>query len=220
MITLAGVGYEAGGTRILDDLNLTLRAGEVTAFVGASGCGKSTLLRIIAGLRTADRGEIRGVPARRAFVFQEHALLPWLTLGKNVSLPGRYRSHTHPAVEPVLERLGLGAHRDKLPNALSGGQRMRGSIARALYSAPEVVFLDEAFAALDGITRRSVQADFQAVSRAEGWTVLMVTHDLGEAKALGDRIVALSGPPLRVCLDRPASEVTERELIASLGVGA
>lgn len=200
-LTLDAVRYAAGASVILDDLSLVLDPGATTAFVGASGCGKSTLLRVIAGLRPLGGGAVRGVPERRAFVFQEHALLPWLSLADNVALPGRYRGGTAGDPRPILERLGLLAHADKLPHALSGGQRMRGSIARALYARPSIVFLDEAFSALDGITRAAVQADFQRVARAEGWTVLMVTHDLTEATALADRVIALAGPPARVVLD-------------------
>ena len=170
-IRITNLGYTPGGNVILDGFDLELARGGTTAFVGASGCGKSTLLRLIAGLRTPTAGQVVGTPERRAYVFQDHALLPWLTLAQ------------------------------KLPHALSGGQRMRGSIARALYAAPEIVFLDEAFSALDGITRAAVQADFQQVAAAEGWTVLMVTHDLLEATTMADRVVALRGPPLRVVYD-------------------
>ncbi len=210
--------YEVDGTAIIAGLTLSFAPAEITALVGASGCGKSTLLRLIAGLREPTAGVISGVPKRRAFVFQDHALLPWLTLEENVRLPGRYRSmgEADDDAGPILARLGLAAHARRLPNALSGGQRMRASIARALYSRPEVVFLDEAFSALDGITRRAVQADFLAVARAEGWTVLMVTHDLGEALKLADRVVALVGPPTRVVLDGRTSDLTEAALLAAL----
>ncbi len=200
-IRITNLGYTPGGNVILDGFDLELARGGTTAFVGASGCGKSTLLRLIAGLRTPTAGQVVGTPERRAYVFQDHALLPWLTLAQNVMLPGRYRAGTAADPAPILARLGLTEHAQKLPHALSGGQRMRGSIARALYAAPEIVFLDEAFSALDGITRAAVQADFQQVAAAEGWTVLMVTHDLLEATTMADRVVALRGPPLRVVYD-------------------
>jgi len=198
VIRVTDLGYAPDGYVILDQLSLELSLGGTTAFVGSSGCGKSTLLRLIAGLRTPTSGQVAGTPERRAYVFQDHALLPWLTLSQNVMLPGRYRAGTASDPTPILARLGLSEHADKLPHALSGGQRMRGSIARALYAAPEIVFLDEAFSALDGITRASVQADFQRVAAAEGWTVLMVTHSVDEAIRLADRVVIVSERPARI----------------------
>lgn len=236
-IQIVGLGYSVpleptsagpSGARntIIHELTLQLHGKELTALVGASGCGKSTLLRLLAGLRSPTAGAINGVPERRAFVFQDHALLPWLTLAENVALPGRYRDRRPLPVDPssprsddvsgILGRLGLAGHARKLLHELSGGQRMRGSIARALYSQPQIVFLDEAFSALDGITRRAVQGDFVRVARGEGWTVVWVTHDLGEALAVADRVVAFQGPPLRVVLDRRVADVTERELILAL----
>lgn len=227
-VHLSGLGYAApdGLAAIIEDLTLELRAHEITALVGASGCGKSTLLRLVAGLRMPTGGTITGVPERRAFVFQDHALLPWLVLEANVALPGRYRARQplpgdpsfprDDGVQSILVRLGLEGHAQKLPHELSGGQRMRASIARALYAQPQIVFLDEAFSALDGVTRRAVQADFVGVARAEGWTVLLVTHDLVEALAIADRVVAFQGPPLRIVLDRRASEVSEPELVQAL----
>jgi ABC-type nitrate/sulfonate/bicarbonate transport system ATPase subunit len=221
VIHLVGLGYSAGRSRIVDGLDLSIELGRITALVGVSGCGKSTLLRLIAGLYAADPMgaglAISGVPERRAFVFQDHALLPWLTLEQNVALPGRYRAGCADDVRPILARLGLAEHAHKLPNELSGGQRMRGSIARALASRPAIVFLDEAFAALDGITRGAVQADFQRVARAEGWTVLMVTHDLGEARRLADRVIVLRGPPVRVVMDLAAAELVEADVLGVLG---
>ncbi len=218
-IRVEGLRYRAGATQVVDGLDLAIAAGCTTALVGASGCGKSTLLRLLAGLRAPDAGAIRGVPERRAFVFQDHALLPWLTLAENVTLPARYRAGCDTDPAPILARLGLMEHADKLPNALSGGQRMRASIARALSARPEVVFLDEAFSALDGITRLAVQRDFQRVARAEGWTVVMVTHDLAEARMLADRVLVLRGPPVRVSLDLAGPGLLDADVLAALGAG-
>lgn len=218
-IRVEGLRYEAGGTRIVDGLDLSIAAGCTTALVGASGCGKSTLLRLLAGLRAPQAGSIHGVPDRRAFVFQDHALLPWLTLAQNVLLPGRYRAGCEADPGPILARLGLDEHAHKLPAALSGGQRMRASIARALAARPQVVFLDEAFSALDGITRLAVQRDFQRVAKAEGWTVVMVTHDLAEARMLADRVLVMRGPPARVVLDLAGTELVEGDVLAALGAG-
>jgi ABC-type nitrate/sulfonate/bicarbonate transport system ATPase subunit len=187
------------GAPILDGLDLDFGAGTLTALVGRSGCGKSSLLRLLAGLRVPDGGSVRDVPSRKAFVFQDAALLPWATLRENVSLPGRFGPIAD--VDAAMARLGLAEHAQKLPGALSGGQRMRASLARALVSRPEVVFLDEAFAALDGLTRASVQLAFLELQAEQGWTVVMVTHELSDAVWMADRVVAVDGPPLRVLGD-------------------
>lgn len=200
MIRLEAVDY-APEARILDQLSLSFAPGCITALVGRSGCGKSTLLRLVAGLRSPDAGRVLGVPQRRAFVFQDAALLPWLDTRANVALPGRYGPIGD--VDAALASVGLTDHAHKLPAALSGGQRMRVSLARALVARPELVLLDEAFAALDGITRRAVQAVFLDLALRERWTVLLVTHELEDAVRLADRVLALDGPPLKVLLDVP-----------------
>lgn len=218
MIRLAGVRYAPGGRALLDGFDLELAPGGFTALVGPSGCGKSTLLRLVAGLRAPDAGRVDGVPARKAMVFQDPALLPWLDVRANVALPGRYGPIGD--VDAALSRVGLAAHARALPATLSGGQRMRVSLARALVARPELVLLDEPFAALDGVTRRAVQAAFLELRAAERWTVLMVTHELEDAFRLADRVLALDGPPLRVLRDEaaPPGEDVERRMAALLGV--
>lgn len=201
MIHVERVGYAPGGRVLLDGFDLTITPGAITALVGPSGCGKSTLLRLVAGLRAPEGGSIRGVPARKAFVFQDAALLPWLDTRANVALPGRYGPIGD--VDAALAAVGLTAQSRQLPATLSGGQRMRASIARALVSTPELVLLDEAFSALDGVTRRAVQETFLSLQARHGWTVLLVTHELDDAARLADRVVALAGPPLRVVADLP-----------------
>lgn len=201
MIRLDGVTWAPDGHPVLDGFDLTLEEGRVTAIVGPSGCGKSSLLRLVAGLRPPDRGAVTGVPDRKAFVFQDAALLPWLTLRDNVALPGRFGPIGN--VDDALARVGLSAHAHKLPAALSGGQRMRGSLARALVARPSLVLLDEAFAALDGLTRAAVQREFLALQAEHAWTVVLVTHELVDAVALSDRVVAVAGPPLVVRADLP-----------------
>ncbi len=201
MIRIEGARYAPDGTRLVDGLSLDLELGRITALVGPSGCGKSTLLRLIAGLRPLDGGTIRGVPARKAFVFQDPALLPWLSTHDNVALPGRYGPIGD--VTAALDSVGLRAQAAQLPRTLSGGQRMRASLARALVSNPELVLLDEAFSALDGVTRRALQDTFCTLQADNHWTVVMVTHELDDAARLADRVVALEGPPLRVVADIP-----------------
>lgn len=198
-LNLTGLVYRPNGQPILDGYSLQIATGSIVAIVGRSGCGKSTLLRLIAGLRPLDGGQISGVPARRAFVFQDAALLPWRTARENVALPGEFGPISD--VDAALSRVGLSEHAHKLPAALSGGQRMRVSLARALVSRPEVVFLDEAFAALDGLTRRAVQQEFLTLHAEHRWTVILVTHELEDAVWLADRVIAVDGPPLHTLLD-------------------
>jgi NitT/TauT family transport system ATP-binding protein len=168
------------------------------------------LLRVLAGLRTLGAGRVDGVPARKSFVFQDAALLPWLTLRQNVALPGRFGKSGDPAA--AIAEVDLSEHADKLPRALSGGQRMRASLARALVAEPELVLLDEAFAALDGMTRRAVQRSFLRLAEAHAWTVVMVTHELEDAVRLADRVVAVDGPPLRIIADVPIPLGRPRDL--------
>ena len=220
MITLRGVTWAPDGHRVLDSFDLSVELGRITAIGGPSGCGKSSLLRLLAGLRPPDAGVVTGVPARKAFVFQDAALLPWLTLRDNVALPGRFGPIGD--VTEALARVGLADHAHKLPAALSGGQRMRGSLARALVARPELVLLDEAFAALDGLTRASVQREFLALQAEHAWTVVMVTHELVDAVRLSDRVIAVGGPPLVVKADlavpfpRPRDPAAIPPLVAAL----
>lgn len=201
MIELRDVTYAPGGVLLLDRFSIRFEPGKITAIVGPSGCGKSTLLRVVAGLRPVDSGVVAGVPGRKAFVFQDAALLPWLDTRANVSLPARFGPGGDPEV--ALAAVGLTAQASQLPRTLSGGQRMRASLARALASLPELVLLDEAFSALDGTTRRQVQDMFLGLHATHGWTVLMVTHEIEDAVRIADRVVALAGPPVRVLLDLP-----------------
>ncbi len=198
---LEAVRYAPEGAALVDGLDLEFEMGAITAIVGRSGCGKSTLLRLVAGLRPLDGGKISGVPRRKSFVFQDAALLPWLNLRANVAIPGTFGPIGD--IDVALAKVGLTEHAGKLPSALSGGQRMRASLARALVAQPELVLLDEAFAALDSMTRRSVQQAFLALQASEKWTVILVTHELDDAVLLADRVVAVDGPPLRVLLDLP-----------------
>ena len=197
------------GAAIIDDLTLELEPGSITALLGPSGCGKSSLLRLLAGLRTPDGGAITGLPDRRAFVFQDACLLPWATVQDNVSLAAQVtgidhrRSQMRQLSVDALQQLGLGLHAGLLPARLSGGQRMRASLARALVSNPQIVFLDEAFSSLDAQTRHVTRQLFLRLAAQHRWTVVMVTHDGEDATLMADRILQLEGPPLRVRSDTP-----------------
>jgi len=198
------------GEALCSGLDMVVQPGEILALVGPSGCGKSTLLRLAAGLLAPSSGSVERPKGEQAFVFQKPTLLPWRTLQENVALPLELVGRSDPAaVIGVLELVGLAEHATKLPVTLSGGMQMRASLARALVTQPELVLLDEAFSALDGLTRRRLHLAFLEIWRAKGFSVLMVTHDLDEALWLADRVVVLEGPPVRlkqvvqVELDRP-----------------
>jgi NitT/TauT family transport system ATP-binding protein len=195
------------GTLAVDRFDLDVAPGSFVALLGPSGCGKSSVLRLVAGLRRPSGGSLeRGAEGERtAFVFQEPTLLPWKTVEANVALPlrlqGESRVASTPVVAEALERVGLSAFAGHYPRELSGGMRMRASIARAIVSAPQVLLLDEPFAALDEMTRQRLQEDLLALHAALGFTVLFVTHSVFEAVYLADRVVVTTGRPARVAAD-------------------
>jgi NitT/TauT family transport system ATP-binding protein len=191
----------------LRDASLRLDEADFVALLGPSGCGKSTLLRLIAGLDQPDDGRLSwdgGPPAPGdiGFVFQDATLLPWATAEDNVFLPLRLRGLTRDAamadVHAVLARVGLGGFEKARPRALSGGMRMRVSIARALVTRPRLLLMDEPFAALDEFTRHRLQADLLDVWRDAGCTVVFVTHSIYEAAFLARRIVLMTPRPGRI----------------------
>jgi len=207
VVSLRGVGKAFGtGTLALDRLDLDVRTGEFLSLLGPSGCGKSTALRIIAGLSEPSRGSVtwQGGDARRGigFVFQEPTLMPWATVLDNVFLPlklgGADRAAEIPRVMDTLSRVGLAEFAQAYPRELSGGMRMRVSIARALVTAPRVLLMDEPFAALDEITRFKLNDDLVALWRELGMTVVFVTHSVFESVYLSERIVVMTGRPGRV----------------------
>ncbi|GLW31606.1 ABC transporter ATP-binding protein [Actinoplanes regularis] len=208
-LVLDGVGkvFSAGGRQraVLSEVRLSVAAGEVVALLGPSGCGKSTLLRLVGGLEAASSGnvrvdgrEVRGIEPRCAVVFQEPRLLPWRTLERNVAygLPRRRRrgaveKQARAEVRHWLSVVGLAEFARHRPRQVSGGMAQRAALARALARRPGVLLLDEPFAALDALTRLRMQDLLAEVQRAEGTTVLLVTHDVDEALHLADRVVLL-----------------------------
>lgn len=196
LTALRGVGFE-------------VPTGQFAALLGPSGCGKSTILRLIAGLERPSGGrvEVGADAASRAisYVFQESTLLPWATLFDNVRLPlriaGVSRADARARIAPLLASLGLGGFEDAYPAELSGGMRMRASIARALVTCPQVLLMDEPFAALDEITRTRLNDDLLALWRAQGLTVLFVTHSVFEAVYLSQRVLVMSARPGRLIAD-------------------
>jgi NitT/TauT family transport system ATP-binding protein len=200
--------FERGGY-VLRDVSLTCEPGELVVVVGPSGCGKSTLLNIAAGMLGADRGEVTldGQPVRapgpeRTMVFQEHGLFPWLSAAQNIELglkmAGVSRSERLDRVASALRMVHLTSAGDKLVHELSGGMRQRIAIARALVLDPALLLMDEPFAALDAQTRTLLHEQLQEVWLTTRKTILFVTHSVGEAVRLADRIVVMSAYPGRI----------------------
>ena len=195
------------GTEALRDATLSIGQGEFVALLGASGCGKSTLLRLIAGLDAPDAGALcweggAPGPGEIGFVFQDATLLPWATAEENVWLPLRLRGMSREAAQPeiraALARVGLAGFEGARPRELSGGMRMRVSLARALVGRPRVLLMDEPFAALDEFTRHALQDDLLALWREAGSTIVFVTHSIYEAAFLARRIVVMTPRPGRI----------------------
>jgi NitT/TauT family transport system ATP-binding protein len=197
------------GPAVLEGISFQARPGEMVSLLGPSGCGKSTLLRLIAGLTPASAGSLRvegrpaGDPAASlAFVFQEATLLPWLSVRANVEVPlrlGRASAADRAATSSrLLELVGLGGRGAAYPRQLSGGQRMRVSLARALSLSPRLLLLDEPFGALDEMTRERLNEELLGLQEAGGWTGFFVTHSVAEAVFLSHRILILSAHPGRL----------------------
>jgi len=206
-VTIRGVGKTFGaGVTALEGLDLDVRAGEFLSLLGPSGCGKSTALRIIAGLSEPSRGSVTLSDASArggiGFVFQEPTLMPWTTVAGNVYLPlklaGVGRAAATPRIEDTLRRVGLSEFRDAYPRQLSGGMKMRVSIARALVTQPRLLLMDEPFAALDEITRFKLNDDLLALWRELRMTVVFVTHSVFESVYLSQRVVVMTARPGRV----------------------
>jgi NitT/TauT family transport system ATP-binding protein len=212
ILELQGVEKRFGsGTEALAGIDLSVARGEFLSLLGPSGCGKSTLLRIIAGLTPPTTGActiaLDHAPGRIGFVFQEPTLMPWSTVAANVLLPFRIarranaeaRDRTREAVRAV----GLAGFEDAYPHQLSGGMRMRVSIARALVTDPDLLLLDEPFAALDEITRLALNDDLLRLWERLHPTVLFVTHSVFESVYLSTRIAVMTARPGRIIADIP-----------------
>jgi NitT/TauT family transport system ATP-binding protein len=194
------------GLRALGPLDLDIRNGEFVSLLGSSGCGKSTALRLIAGLTAPTAGTVQ-VSTRASghaigFVFQEPTLMPWSSVRDNVRLPLKLAREPRQAsdrrVDAVLAQVGLGEFADAFPRELSGGMKMRVSLARALVTDPDILLMDEPFAALDEITRFKLNNDLLALWRELRKTVIFVTHSVFEAVYLSQRVIVMSKRPGRV----------------------
>ena len=195
-ILITNLSKSYGETVVFRDFSARLPLGETTVITGVSGGGKSTLLRLILGLETPDGGEIAGVPARRAAVFQEDRLCPQLTALENVLLTAGRKKERE--ARDLLARLGLGESLAVPAAELSGGMRQRAALIRTLALQPELLLLDEPFSALDYQTRLSVCEDIYRIIKKEQKTAVLVTHDLSEAISMADRIFVLSKRPAEI----------------------
>ncbi|HTJ92662.1 MAG TPA: ATP-binding cassette domain-containing protein [Pararobbsia sp.] len=203
-VSLEGVVKRYGERTVLENFNFDIERGNFVAIVGRSGCGKSTLLRLVAGLESVDEGVLDtrrddGAPLDMRIMFQDARLLPWRTVIDNVMLgmPKQARARAR----DVLADVGLADRENDWPAELSGGQRQRVALARALVHEPELLLLDEPLGALDALTRIEMHELIERLWRERGFTALLVTHDVHEAVALGDRIVLIEQG--RIALDTP-----------------
>lgn len=195
------------GTVALENLNLVIQQSEFVSLVGASGCGKSTVLRIIAGLGTPSSGsvELNLKERKLAFVFQDAALMPWANVTENVYLPLKLAGVTKKdALVPIKQAIalvGLEGFEKNYPRQLSGGMKMRVSIARALVQKPDILLMDEPFGALDEITRSKLNTELLDLWHQLRWTVVFVTHNIYEAVYLSNRVLVMGNSPGRVVAD-------------------
>jgi NitT/TauT family transport system ATP-binding protein len=200
------------GPWVLAGLELEVRAGDFVSFIGPSGCGKSTLLKLVSGLSPASEGELivagtapEKARERQATIFQEATLLPWLTAQHNVELPLRLRgigpAERAERAAALLGRMRLAHAGGMFPRQLSGGMKMRVSIARALALSPELLLLDEPFGALDEMTRHHLNEELLGLRERSPFTALFVTHSVSEAVFLSNRIVVMAANPGRVCAE-------------------
>ncbi|MDE2467031.1 MAG: ABC transporter ATP-binding protein [Alphaproteobacteria bacterium] len=193
-----------GGLAAIRRLDLDVERGEFLSLIGPSGCGKSTALRIIAGLMAPSEGAVGFAHGRPeiGFVFQEPTLMPWRDVLGNAALPlslrGVSRSEAERRAGEALRRVGLAGFEHSYPRALSGGMKMRVSIARALAAAPQLLLMDEPFAALDELTRQQLNDDLLKLWREDGLTVIFVTHSVFESTYLSQRVVVMTPRPGRI----------------------
>jgi NitT/TauT family transport system ATP-binding protein len=195
MLSLQNVTITLGGNRILNNTSIQFPAEKISVLLGPSGCGKSTLLRVLAGLLTPDSGQESKSSREKnstSFVFQEPRLLPWLTVRENILLPFTVSGQNSPDPTSVIQDVGLEHAQELYPHQLSGGMKMRVSIARALITKPLLLLMDEPFAALDEVTRFALQDLLVSIQKKSKMTVVFVTHSFSEAVYLADQIFLLA----------------------------
>lgn len=212
MISIQGVSKHFGEFQALQQVDLEVKQGEFVVLLGASGCGKSTLLNLITGFERPTSGrivvngrEVNTVDPHCGMVFQQYALFPWLTVKDNVAfglkMKGVSRAERAAVAQRFIEMVGLKGFEDKYPNALSGGMRQRVSIARVLANDPDVILLDEPFAALDAMTRQVLQDELLRIYEQSRKTIVFITHSIDEALLLSTRMLIMSARPGRIVTD-------------------
>ena len=225
LIEIRDVSLSYGDKLVLDRVSLNVARSEVLVIIGASGCGKTTLLNVVAGLAhygdgsvTVDGVAINHPGPDRVMVFQDDAVFPWLTVEKNIHYGLRRRrvksKEARSRVEKVIELVGLEGSEELYPRQLSGGMRKRVDLARALAVEPDILLMDEPYAALDAMTKERLQLEFLNIQREKKMTVLFVTHDLEEGLFLGDRVAAMGLNPGRIVsmLDVPFTGTRDLDL--------
>jgi len=218
LLTLTGVSKSfESGTRALESVDLSVNPGDFISLVGPSGCGKSTALRLIAGLIQPDKGEVAFPNGRPqvGFVFQEPTLMPWARALDNARLPldleGMNRTKANELAVRALARVGLAGFEKAFPRELSGGMRMRVSVARALAFGPKLLLMDEPFAALDDFTRQALNDDLLKLWAEDQLTVIFVTHSVYESAYLSSRVAVMTPRPGRIAADIALSSPRGRE---------
>lgn len=190
-----------GENRILDDINIILREGELVSLVGPSGCGKSTIFNIITNLTTYDSGNLK-IDGEISYMYQKDLLLPYKTIMDNVALPlqikGISKTESRNKVAPYFKTFDLEGYEKSYPHELSGGMRQRANFMRTFMCSNDIMLLDEPFGALDSITKRSLQEWFLHIRKKVNSTILLITHDIEEAIMLSDRIYVLSNKPAHI----------------------
>jgi NitT/TauT family transport system ATP-binding protein len=217
-LTDVSKAYRTGRAELLalDGVSLTARDGEFVCIIGASGCGKSTLLNLVAGLDRPTSGQVDTGGRQVGLMFQEPALFPWLTAGRNVEVALRARGVPKAArraeVADLLATVRLTGFADKRPHELSGGMRQRVALARALAQNADVLLMDEPFGALDAMTRDLLHDELERICSDRTLTVLFVTHNVREAARLGDRVIVLSSRPGRIIAEYPVPRLGSRRI--------
>jgi len=220
-VEFAAVNKTYANAPVLQDINLTVEKGEFVSLIGPSGCGKSTILKLISGLTLPTAGTIKidGMTPKNAretvsYIFQDPTLLPWRTVRQNVGLAleleGMGRERRTEKTSPLLDLVGLRSVADAYPRELSGGMKMRVSIARALATSPRLLLMDEPFAALDEMSRDHLNEELLRLRAEQQWTAVFVTHSVTEAVFLSTRIIVLAPNPGRVYAEFPVDLPVER----------
>jgi len=210
--------FTAAGPAILEGIDLTIAPGEFVCLIGASGCGKSTLLNIVAGLEPATSGHVQVAGDGAALMFQESALLPWLTARRNVELALRLRGvprgERRDRADELLELVHLKGAGGKAVHELSGGMRQRVALARCLAQERDVLLMDEPFGALDAITRDLLHDELERIWLGTGRTIVFITHNVREAVRLGQRVLLMSSRPGRIVREWAVEVHGERRIEA------